>query len=552
MRFRATLAFVISITWALACSPLTLGTAMASGEASGDWTATLDGDASWQQATPTGVLVLGTHSGIVGLEGASGRLLWRIADLHPAKEIALDVLPRPPYALLRLKKGIRGHVVRIVIDVTTGHEIWDSSTLGLSDAWQQLYVPSLDALIIAGKAAEGDVILMADVATGRLLHTISPPRGEARSMLEDLNIFDTDSTLTIRSDDKVVRYSLGTGTMLWSSSSLVAGQQMQCGTLPDPAPGPGKPAQQRSDPRPLPPPAPIALANDGRRIFTLEGPALHAVDVRDGRLFWHRPPGLCGRCVEVIEVEGGVLARTMPELSGNDVLYMLEGSSGAVRWQYPAAPKGLGSFFKTALELGDHLSNPVVNAGVVHVVAGRTLMRIDLATGESKKLGKTRIDEDATLIGLERVEEGFLVVGTQELEWMDEHGRSVRHVHYDPPDDLGVGLVLLGATAALRAAGPMTTRRGNWTFSLGRPGYGSAMHRLMREYHATSALDSLVFMLADLDDADIKGSALVAINKRTGQTLRRISVPKRPNYSIDDLHGWVFVIDGKSVSGHAL
>src|SRR5262249_28553532 len=153
------------------------------------------------------------------------RVLWRKDDLHDADDIALDVLPRPPYALLRLKRGIREDVVRILIDVKTGDELWNSSTLGLADAYQQLYAPSLDALMISGRTRESDVMVIADVASGRMLRSFTAHDDEIRSILGQPLLFDTDSTLVIDSLERLKRYDLWSGDITWSSSPLEVGRR---------------------------------------------------------------------------------------------------------------------------------------------------------------------------------------------------------------------------------------------------------------------------------------------------------------------------------------
>lgn len=521
-------------------------TAAPTAEAPGrDWTVTLDADAIWHRATPAGVLVVGTRAGVIGLEGATGAQLWRI-DGADAEATALDVLPNPPYGLLRTKTRDHDRIQRVLIDVRTGKTLWDSSTLGLMDAFLQLYLPSLDALLLSGRTATRDTMLMVDLATGRSLHPFAPPRGDvANTMLGAPLVFDTDSSFVIASDRRLMRFDLATGFTTWTSPALEPGRKEPCGIIPDVRTGNDVP--ERTDPRPLPPPASMTFSDDGRRIFALEGSTLHAIDARDGRDLWRGAPELCGRCIGVSEVAGGVLARTMPEVNGDDLLYMIDGTTGAVRWRYPPVPTNASSIFKSVMRANVTLSDPLVDGPDVCVVAGTSLVRLDLLTGASRKAGRTKVDEPGALIRLERADEGFLVVGQQDVDWLDAGGTSKRHVSFSAPGDMSMGMVMLATAALFNKAGTVRGRDSEIHF------YGSyrpGMERLMRQFHATSVFDSLIFILADLDEDDFEGLALVAVDKRGGRTVGRMPVAREPRLEFDPANGWVFVADKKTVRGH--
>ena len=246
------------------------------------------------------------------------------------------MLPEP-YALLRLKKGVRGNVVRVLIDVTTGREVWDSSTFGMTDVYHERYVPSLDALLVAGKADERKMVVAVDLESGHRLREFAVPEADVDSILNESVLFDTDSTVLTASGDRLIRYDLQSGAMSWTSPGLDVGTRKDCAFLNAP---PGKsgfvvaPNAERNDPRPLLPVAPMLPSSDGRCVFAARGQSLQALDA-SGLALWRNPPELCGRCVQMLETRAGLLARTMPEIAGNDQLVMLERGTGSILWQYP-------------------------------------------------------------------------------------------------------------------------------------------------------------------------------------------------------------------------
>src|SRR5689334_15445865 len=143
----------------------------------------------------------------------------------------------------------------------------------------------------------------------------------------------------------------------------------------------------------------------------------------------------------------------MPEINGDDLLYMIDGRTGAVRWRYPPAPTNASSVMKSIFRSDVTLSNPIVDGTDVCVVAGTDLVRLDLLSGQSRKAGKTKVDEPDALVRLERSAEGFLVVGVQDVDWLDAGGKSRRHVSFDPPGDASMGVFMLAAAALFNKAG---------------------------------------------------------------------------------------------------
>jgi hypothetical protein len=356
------------------------------------------------------------------------------------------------------------------------------------------------------------------------------------------SVLDTDSTLVVANGTVLTRYNLATGKVLWTSRRVEAGPRKPCPSRAEALSG--QQPSQRSDPRPLPPEISLWVSKDGRRIFATHGSTLYAVSVVEGHLLWPYPAVLCGGSAQLLEADGDVIAWTMPLDSGNDELVRLDGETGNVRWQYPAVPKGAGGFLKAFVTPDAPLSNAVVSEGSVYTLSERTIVRIDLATGISTKIGKTRVEESVGSPWLEEFQTGFLVVGQQDIEWLTREGKSTRHVHYDPVSGQGGALITLGVGAALQAAGPFQI--GNRMVSIG-PDYRALAGTFMHEFHASSRLDSIRIMLADLDEAGIEGPALVAIDCRTGNVLRRIPASKNPRYAIDRVRARVFIADNKTI-----
>jgi hypothetical protein len=72
----------------------------------------------------------------------------------------------------------------------------------------------------------------------------------------------------------------------------------------------------------------------------------------------------------------------------------------------------------------------------------------------------------------------------------------------------------------------------------------------MREYHATSALGDLVFMLSG-NDPEVNGIALLGIDRGSGSIVTRIPASKRPRFVADVMHGHVFMMSDDAIQCYA-
>ena len=90
------------------------------------WTAKLDKDVRFYQATDLGVVVAGTEKSLYAIDGATGETLWRRKDTSLDET---DVAPVPGTQLLLLSFD-KGDKARIeAVDILTGDSIWRSEKI---------------------------------------------------------------------------------------------------------------------------------------------------------------------------------------------------------------------------------------------------------------------------------------------------------------------------------------------------------------------------------------------------------------------------------------
>lgn len=510
------------------------------------WTAHFnDEEVGWVRSTQSGAVVVGTEDGLFGLDDSSGAVLWKKVDLREPENIDVDVLPEPPFGLLRLEKGQRGKVVRILIDLTTGKEMWNSTDVGLVDVWHQAFAPTRGLLIMSGKLADGDpdkVVVAVDVQTGKRAWVLEAGKKEAEHFFSEiLTLLDTDSSM-VAAGERLTRYNLRNGKRIWQSPELKMATPKRCAMSP---PGVNT-TPQATQSRPLAATAPPRLSRDGRMIFAAYGKGVAAYDMKTGAPLWKEVAGLCGQCVQMRETAQGLLVHTKDQVR-NDELILLDSATGNLLWQYPP-DKGMGSVLKTVMSGAGsgslEITNPILRDNTSYFMSGssmkKEIQQLNVATGQWSTFAKVSLSETYTAAEqLIATRDGFLVIGLQDLQWIDQAGKPIRRQQYQAPDDVGLGLLMMGGIKLARSMG--TVEIGDLAIKY-TGGYEPALERMDREYHATSAMADFVFMLAG-NDPDVHGIALLGIDRNTGEILTKIPAGKDLRFVVNLMRSRAFIVE---------
>ena len=90
------------------------------------WTAKLDKDVRFYQATEMGVVVAGTEKSLYAIDGATGETLWRRKDTA-LDETDVAPVPGTDLLLLSFEKGDKARIE--AVDILTGDSIWRSEKI---------------------------------------------------------------------------------------------------------------------------------------------------------------------------------------------------------------------------------------------------------------------------------------------------------------------------------------------------------------------------------------------------------------------------------------
>lgn len=280
----------------LAGSPALAQTAAPTGAAPA-WTVTLKEDIQWQQATPSGILLVSTAGALSGVDLERGRIAWEKPELGG---LAPDSVRMVEGSIL-MEAARPGLLV--VFDPVTGAVVFDSRVPGITQVVTRRVLAQTGSLLVHGRRAQGPALVaLYDLATGQqrwhsetLFEESGPKKKGLGGLMQGLARAASGGTelevLQAGSEAIVVHTLLGlraldarTGAVRWSAALPTARA--------------GMPARHvRLYP---------ALA-DSTRLYVSFDDRLMAYALADGRALWAKPAALDGRVRDIVQHPAGIV-----------------------------------------------------------------------------------------------------------------------------------------------------------------------------------------------------------------------------------------------------
>ncbi len=124
----------------------------------GDWTKSFPSKIKFYKITDAGVLVVGTQDGLYGISSTDGKEIWKNDEIENIQEDNYDPIEGTPYIVLA-KRGLMKSTNKIV-DVVTGKEVANTTTLGLIAVTKRIYLLKSNAVLFYGTGKTGKPTLM--------------------------------------------------------------------------------------------------------------------------------------------------------------------------------------------------------------------------------------------------------------------------------------------------------------------------------------------------------------------------------------------------------
>ncbi len=503
------------------------------------WERSTERDIKWYHSTSSGVVVMGTKEQITGLNPEDGATVWSLENLKGLKEGDFKPIWGTRLALLSLRKKVRGKdPVTLVMDVTTGEELWNTSSLEMGESYGSFIIPQINGLMVYGKSTAGKkkkTVYMADLADGELLWKKEEmfkkwdpaefEQGDRKTIVGNQPpLFDSDSTMILFWNKKSIRkYDFRNGELIWETKDKLKAKKKKLWTkqfedTPAPAPRLGY--------------AEMELTPTGDQFFAPYQNTLGLFNVHDGSMPWEKTEKLPGIVTDMVLCAEGVVVSTVAPEDNNYNILLIGYQDGQIKWK---CPKKEGNIIKKALGDWSDCSNLVLVDNRIIVGADGKLFEISVAGGDQRELDNLGFEGTDDVTGLEQRPDGWLVSGSQNAAWYNHQFEREQSVYFRPPDNIGTGLLLLATALTLNEIGDVYSS-GGWTVSVSGD-YSAGFEALMVDFEATAEADDHFFILADPPEGEHKGLGLLIVSKTDGSVTGRIPLrTKEPDYQVNRLH----------------
>jgi outer membrane protein assembly factor BamB len=543
--------------------------------------------AKWYSMMETGNVMVGQTTGVVMLDGASGKPLWTRADLGEIKENEYTELPGTPLVLISDNSGWAQRKTKLyALDTLTGETVWQTEkmlgyTVEVSPVYSKDMIVFLTIRdnrmnkdkpdIFALKMSTGELLWQNEYTEKVDLYGVEKKkRGGASALVlgsgggasdrfdlsgENPPLFDGDSMYMTYAG--LHRYNLSDGKLVWK-------------TLYDVTDGSLKNTNGQA-------------ILDGGTIYTSAQGIIRAVDKSTGAVRWTTKDFGKGGIAEM-QLLGEVVYGRMGgqfysakkgewQKKSPIGVVALNKTTGATNWIYEGAKNSITNMMilpdDNTLLIGDEknlIGLDLSSQGKVKE-AYKVPLKFKFKVGAAATAGKVAAvalggvggffkkgaDTTDNPVSIVRQENGTVVVrGMQHLVGFDPKSRSIAwSTKYDAPGIDGwqsIVMTALTITAAglSESAEAGYSQRGDYNSAFAQ---NSQFLNLMSQYQqfmskkftASKQSGNIYYVLTTLKGKEDKGAGLVGVNLYSGRAINQIIFKdKSPDYEVDEAAGRLF------------
>jgi putative pyrroloquinoline-quinone binding quinoprotein len=469
------------------------------------------------EMTPLGTLAVQTTGGLVVLDVETGQTTWTRADTR-----AFDLVPFTPFGVVQTDRGLE------LIDMETGITRWAFRSLPLTQVRSYVPIPERALVLVYGVVDTNPLVVLAvglDSGIVRWrqdgLFDTSPWLSERRPKITLARfqpvLWDSDTTMVLYpSHGGPMKIDARTGALLWRADTL---RDEKTPALSDGY-------------------SPMLL--DGGRIYVPYGKRLMALDAATGRVLWDREKQFEGVIRQIQPTARGLLVGGLPKRGDRGTwkvpkpfMDLVDPETGTSRWEKPFNRLDDATRFGI---IGD----------TAFLAAKDKLFAVDLKTGTAREVIDLQFQGGDSPYTLEALEEGFLLVGRQNLALIDTLSREKYHVYHPA---VGASLLAKIASTALIVAANVASAaiaqgQANRTGGVVMYPMITSNPVLSARFTASQLAESYHFLFTSGkgDDLDRHGFSFVRIDKRDGREAGRVWVEDRsPDYVLDSVTPIVFL-----------
>ena len=468
--------------------------------------------------TAVGVAIIGTDDALYGID-KDGKQLWKNEKFKKISENKIEVLTGSE--LIFVTGGFRGGG-KHVVNVLTGEKVAVEG-----DVYGARVAHGVNQVWTNTRFHENYVW---DITSNKKLYNlgINLPYGlSSTNPGPDRRLFNGEQPFLYTSDNTAIlhlglgqlgEYNLATGKAIWEFDWKPYKVKKPKGDKGDRPSKPGKGW------------AMMQIDNTTNTLYFPFRNMLIAVNSKTGKAKWDVKENKVGKIFNLYITNDGIVIHTHKGIN------LIDKETGHVIWDKPIKVKGAGGLL-------------INDEGTLYIVAKKSIERIDIANKKSIALTeKIKFEGGDSFIGFELIDNTIVLSGSQNVVGVDKTTGKIKYATYYKSPGPSVGDIAKSATlAGVAMTATMNSyntnkQAGNSTYRQ----YTANTSKYLSHGATTQAANSL-YISTKFKDADAKGFGLAMVDKKTGETIKKVIIGDRdPIYSVDENNGVIFFKSDKT------
>jgi outer membrane protein assembly factor BamB len=180
------------------------------------WTADFNKNIDWFKLNPTGKLIVGASDGVYGIDAATGKTIWKLADFKDIGKDNFNAIPNSPYVAIML--GGMTSYYHVIVDATDGRVVTDTKAMGMKYVGKRYVVPSLGGILFAGYIDNVQSLVMIEASTGKKIWTLQNVFESNKESLAARPLAVDGQNIMLATNLRVYKINTATGALAWKAN----------------------------------------------------------------------------------------------------------------------------------------------------------------------------------------------------------------------------------------------------------------------------------------------------------------------------------------------
>jgi len=179
------------------------------------WDMQTEGSIDWFRLSPTGKLIAGTNQGLIGIEPATGKVAWKHDFLKNITKSNYNPIAGSPF--IAIVTGSMFNMQQIILDVSSGKIIANTTDLGMKMVNKRYTVPSLGGILFSGYFNNQPSLVFIDAKSGAKKWVLSKVFDSNSEIMVAKPLAEGSNALLLATNKRLYKIDVSSGNVIWKA-----------------------------------------------------------------------------------------------------------------------------------------------------------------------------------------------------------------------------------------------------------------------------------------------------------------------------------------------